>query len=309
MNFITSKPLEVPILEPLEGNEAGNMMVRGSGWSGEIHTPPTAYAERPLAAREPDSKREGDSHKQPKESTTYGDLKATPGAQGTRSKNAADRLDDPLRKTRMAIRRQLRYLFIYPLVYIVMWSFPFASHALNYSEYYVQHPVFWLSVVQTMMLSLQAGVDSIMFSCSEKPWGKVDASKFSISFFWRWSKAFLQRRSFQKSSVSSVGQPAQQQPVNNHNPTWWEAEGRRRNDSVWLGTNTISHTISSLATRTRSRSPRKQRQGLNSRPGSCEQGTVVVPRLEPVSAGTGTLSLDQNAPEEHSAGSASKYQS
>ena len=32
---------------------------------------------------------------------------------------------DPLRQTRVAIRRQLRFLFIYPLIYLLMWAFPF----------------------------------------------------------------------------------------------------------------------------------------------------------------------------------------
>ncbi|OCT44459.1 plasma membrane G-protein coupled receptor [Cladophialophora carrionii] len=297
MQFITSKPLEVPIAEMVDESEAGNMMARGSGWSGETHVPPTDRPGQPIPARETESKREADSQKPAGRPAIYGGLNVTPDDQRMQSVNASARLDDPLRKTRMAIRKQLRYLFIYPLVYIIMWSFPFASHTLNYNDYYVQHPVFWLSLVQTIMLSLQAGVDSIMFSCSEKPWRRVDASsKFSLPFLRRQSRAFLQRCSLEKSPVSSSDYAARQQPATNHNPTWWEAEGRRRHDSIWLGTNTISYTLSSLTARTRSRSPHKQGQDLQAQRGSCEQGPVILPQLPPISAGTGTLPLNRNAP-------------
>ena len=199
------------------------------------------------------------------------------------SLKAAIEFKDPLRKTRLAIRKQLRYLFIYPLVYILLWSFPFAAHALNYSDYYVQNPVYWLSLAQTIALGLQAGADSIMFSFSEKPWRRVDeASWFSIPFLRRRSKAFIQRGSFEQPVDPSLASPARQQPVVHDNPSWWEAEGRRRNDSVWLGTNTISQVLSSITTRTRSRSPQKQKSSLHSRTKSTEQVTSFTPRLAPI---------------------------
>ena len=168
-----------------------------------------------------------------------------------------------------------------------MWSLPFASHALNYNDYYIQHPVFWLSLVSTIMLSLQAGMDSFMFSCSEKPWRRVDvSSKFSMPFLRRRSKAFLRRCSLEKGSGSTLEPSAPLQPAVDQNPTWWEAEGRRRNDSVWLGTNTISNALSSITTRTRSKSPQKRKQGLHLRTRSSEPGSGYLPRFEPILPGS-----------------------
>jgi G protein-coupled receptor GPR1 len=81
-----------------------------------------------------------------------------------------------LKSARSQIRRQLRLLFVYPLVYLLMWTFPFASHCLLYSNYYAAHPPFWLSVVSTASLSLQAGVDCAVFSWRERPWNRIDES-------------------------------------------------------------------------------------------------------------------------------------
>jgi hypothetical protein len=287
MNFITSSPLQAPIAEILEENKDGNMIARGSGWSFDTQVPAVDCAGHPRPTQETGSKRKSDPNEQPRAPAPYEERDTTSDDKGTTSLSPPDRLNDPLTKTRIAIRRQLQYLFIYPLVYTIMWSFPFAAHALNYNDYYVQHPIFWLSVVQTVMLSLQAGVDSIMFSCSEKPWRRVDASsKFSMPFLRRQSKAFLQRGSFEKSPASTSDHPAQQQPTAK-NPTWWEAEGRRRNDSVWLGTNTLTHTLSSLPTRTRSTSPHQQRQSLHPRTGTSQQGTAFVARPAPTASLSG----------------------
>ncbi|KAJ9613386.1 G protein-coupled receptor gpr1 [Cladophialophora chaetospira] len=281
MHFVTTKPLEVSRSEPARENEVRDMEARGSGWSGDTQVLPTNRLGQPMqsdAARlkhedSPNGSASGSHSCEQPEEATHSLMK--------KSGKAADSLEDPLKKTRRAIRKQLRYLFIYPLVYIVMWSLPFASHALNYSDYYVQHPVFWLSLVSTIMLSLQAGADSVMFSCSEKPWRRVDASsKFSVPSLHRRSKNLLQRRSIEKGPGSTTEPSAPSHPVKDQNPTWWEAEGRKRNDSVWLGT--VSNAFSSLTTRTRSRSPQKRKQNMHSRARSSEQGSAFVPRLEPI---------------------------
>ena len=287
MNFITEKPLQNSIIDIPPEDEAVDVRARGSNWSGDTHIAPLgAVRDKPISAQPQDSSsKTNDGHSWPAGG------KASLGKRTTKPSDTSQEPKDALKETRAAIRKQLRYLFIYPLVYIVMWSFPFASHALNYSTYYVQHPVFWLSLVQTMMLSLQAGVDSILFSCSEKPWRRVDPnSKFSVPFIRRRSKALLQRRDTEK-STTSVSEPAvAQQPSEARNPTWWEAEGRRRNDSVWLGTSTLPEPPSPVLTKTRSKSPQKTRRSLHSRGRSSGQGHSFVPQLEPISPGTVSFS-------------------
>lgn len=149
---------------------------------------------------------------------------------------------DHLRNTRAAIRRQLRFLFIYPLIYILMWAFPFAQHALQYNDHYVRNPPFWLAIVSTCSLALQAGVNGVVFSWREKPWRRIDKdSKLSVSFrFWQSGKDIEEEEEEKPSSDSKA----------ENSPHWWEAEGRKRRDSVWMGTDVLSN----MATRRHQRS-------------------------------------------------------
>jgi G protein-coupled receptor GPR1 len=85
---------------------------------------------------------------------------------------------DPLAMTRIAIRRQLRFLFMYPLVYLLLWVLPLVQHCLNYTNYYTAHPQFWLNICITCILALQAGVDCAIFSWRERPWRRINGSPF-----------------------------------------------------------------------------------------------------------------------------------
>ena len=144
---------------------------------------------------------------------------------------------DPLQRTRKAIRKQLRYLFIYPAVYVLMWTFPFVAHCLLYNDYYVSHPIYWLAILQTCSVSLQAAADCTVFSWREKPWRRVPENhRFSFS-----STAFKEH-SMRRSTLRTVDEErAVPEPLSAdtaHIPSshWWEAEGRKRKDSVWMGT-------------------------------------------------------------------------
>ncbi len=149
-----------------------------------------------------------------------------------------------LRQTRLAISRQLSFLFIYPLIYILMWSFPFAAHVLNYDDYYVNHPVFWLSIVQTCSLALQAGVDSVVFSLREKPWRHInDSSRCSLPRFRGAVVESMNRGSSKANPNPPLAQRSHLATVNQGKRSsshWWEAEGQQRRDSVWMGTDILS---------------------------------------------------------------------
>ena len=152
--------------------------------------------------------------------------------------------NDPLKLTRIAIRRQLRFLFIYPAVYLAMWPFPFASHCLTYSDYYATHPPFWLSILSTCCLALQAGVEAVVFSWRERPWTMVDEkSPLSMS-----SVRHSVRQSILCQPADEVAQPehddGQDQPPSKRDASWWEEEGRKRKDSVWMGTDTLNLILS-----------------------------------------------------------------
>ncbi|KAI9880590.1 MAG: hypothetical protein M1830_001941 [Pleopsidium flavum] len=98
-----------------------------------------------------------------------------------------DLATEQLRKRRQHIQRQLKFLFIYPLVYMLMWMVPFSSHCLQYSDHYASHPYFALSTSVTVIIALQCAVDCLLFSTREKPWRLIPGSKgtFCDSFlFW-----------------------------------------------------------------------------------------------------------------------------
>lgn len=74
------------------------------------------------------------------------------------------------RRRRIAISRQLRLLFIYPLVYALMWMPPLFSHALQFTDRFVENPSFPLQCVVAFTLPFQCFVDCWLFTIREKPW-------------------------------------------------------------------------------------------------------------------------------------------
>jgi G protein-coupled receptor GPR1 len=81
--------------------------------------------------------------------------------------------DAEMLRTRDKIRRQLRFLFIYPLVYIGIWILPFISHVLQYDDRYALNTPFGLTCITTICICSQAAVDSWLFSTREKPWRHI----------------------------------------------------------------------------------------------------------------------------------------
>lgn len=78
-----------------------------------------------------------------------------------------------LQKTRERIRRQLRFMFIYPLVYITMWIVPFVSHVLQYQDRYAINPPYVLIAISLIFINCQCAVDAWLFSTREKPWRQI----------------------------------------------------------------------------------------------------------------------------------------
>jgi G protein-coupled receptor GPR1 len=105
--------------------------------------------------------------------------------------------DAEMLRTRDKIRRQLRFLFIYPLVYIGMWILPFVSHVLQYDDRYALNPPFALTCVTTISICIQAAVDCWLFSTREKPWRHIPGSNGSFWAslkFWSGWKGMGKRR-------------------------------------------------------------------------------------------------------------------
>ena len=162
-------------------------------------------------------------------------------------------------KARDAISRQLRFLFVYPLVYLLMWTIPFANHCLVYSDAYVEHPSPALTTISTIMLALQGGVDCWLFCWRERPWKAarrqrerlcrrrkreekrknrerqkdVEAEAVASIQTRRLSQLLRSKSNNSYRPFTRPSPPPRDSTVGSH---WWEEEGRRRRDSVWMGT-------------------------------------------------------------------------
>lgn len=100
-------------------------------------------------------------------------------------------------RIRDKIRKQLRFMFIYPLVYIGMWMLPFASHVLQYDDKYAQNLPFGLTCVVTICVCSQAAVDCWLFSTREKPWRHIpdiNGNFWASLKFWKGWSGVNQRR-------------------------------------------------------------------------------------------------------------------
>jgi G protein-coupled receptor GPR1 len=101
--------------------------------------------------------------------------------------------DAELLRVRIQIQRQLRFLFIYPLVYIGMWIVPFASHVLQYNDKYAVNPPFELQCATTVFACSQAAIDCWLFSTREKPWRQIPSGNGgfweSLKFWTGWEGA------------------------------------------------------------------------------------------------------------------------
>ena len=89
-------------------------------------------------------------------------------------------------KRRRAIVQQLRLLFIYPILYILLWFIPFVSHCYQYSDYYALHPPFTLLLLSYFCLAIMGAVNGVVFSFKERPWRHISGSDgtFLGSFCW-----------------------------------------------------------------------------------------------------------------------------
>ncbi|KAM3065788.1 G protein-coupled receptor gpr1 [Clarireedia jacksonii] len=90
-------------------------------------------------------------------------------------------------RTREKIRRQLRFLFIYPLVYIGMWIVPFVFHILQFNDRLAADPPFAVGCITTICVCSQGAVDCWLFSTREKPWRHIpgsDGTFFGSLKFW-----------------------------------------------------------------------------------------------------------------------------
>lgn len=94
---------------------------------------------------------------------------------------------------RRQLRQQLRLIFIYPIVYIVLWIPPMVLNVFQFFPKYQLKLPSWLAIFATICFMLMGFVDCIVFLWREKPWRRganptsvlPKAVKRSSCFRWR----------------------------------------------------------------------------------------------------------------------------
>jgi len=91
-----------------------------------------------------------------------------------------DPLTSHVSRNRDKIRRQLRSLFVYPLLYLVIWIFPLVNQGYGYRNSPLlpgDRPA-WVMVCSLASLAVQGLADSAVFTAREKPWRHVGGKGF-----------------------------------------------------------------------------------------------------------------------------------
>ncbi|KAM5345203.1 hypothetical protein ACJ41O_011065 [Fusarium nematophilum] len=84
-------------------------------------------------------------------------------------------------KTREKILRQLRLLFVYPLVYVVVWTLPFIVQLTGYGR----GAPFGMRMASIIFLCSQGLADAVVFGLREKPWKHGRVFNVQSLKFWR----------------------------------------------------------------------------------------------------------------------------
>ena len=117
-----------------------------------------------------------------------------------------------------AIRKQLRYMFIYPVVYLLFWIIPFVNHCFGYTQ--TRSP-FVVTTLAFVSLTLQCAADCIVFAMREKPWRHnkpVRRPSWSLPTFLRKGSTTSEKHAL---PILTVDVRHNQEPSN---VNWWDVE-------------------------------------------------------------------------------------
>lgn len=116
------------------------------------------------------------------------------------------------------IKRQIRFLFVYPLVYLLTWIVPFVNHCLQYHDGYAAHPWFPLSCASTTIIALQCTIDCWLFGYREKPWQHINSGSIT---FWQ---SFLFWRHRKRSNGATMPSVERKSTLRIKPRNWWSEE-------------------------------------------------------------------------------------
>jgi G protein-coupled receptor GPR1 len=115
--------------------------------------------------------------------------------------------------TREKMGRQLRFLFVYPAVYMAMWIVPFINHTMQYNDHTAANQPYVLACLVTILLTLQCTVDCLLFSIREKPWRHIPGTKGQFWESFRFWTSFSQERRGSRDGGKGPGMGRQEMVV------------------------------------------------------------------------------------------------
>lgn len=101
-----------------------------------------------------------------------------------------------LEAQRLLLQRQLRNNFIYPLIYLAMWTIPLITTCMQFTTKYAMSTPAWLGILGVFSLTGMGAVDCLAFLWKERPWRAVPGSRCCAGFGLcsRWRKSGDERR-------------------------------------------------------------------------------------------------------------------
>jgi G protein-coupled receptor GPR1 len=190
-----------------------------------------------------------------------------------------DASTEELDTSRHTIERHLRLLFIWPVVYTAVWIVPLISQCLQYTDKYALNQPYGLRVAVAAMLALQAGIDATVFTLREQPWKRPRRSTSLISVKKvpkiLWSRVETDEKGKKRSTASAdgLGDKVSGRPQSSTHTgmNWWEEEGKKRRDSIWMGTDTFD-VVKIRPEREEKGAAEREERGKGKRDGEEDQG-------------------------------------
>lgn len=102
------------------------------------------------------------------------------------------------RKRQKIIKKQMKSIFVYPVAYIFVWTFPFILYCTQINHERQHGPIYWLNCMGAFMQPLNGLVDSLVFFYREQPWKYTVMKKFEKDHGERMD-LLLTKSSFQRS--------------------------------------------------------------------------------------------------------------
>ena len=91
-----------------------------------------------------------------------------------------------LQLRRAAVLRQMRNLFIFPVVYFLQWIIPFISHILQSASTDITLALYVFTIMSNVILPSQGFINVVVYAVREKPWRQANSRPllpFSICSF------------------------------------------------------------------------------------------------------------------------------